>query len=64
MESIGCCVPVIIGKLKGAYFSSLRVELWNGIPLYVHKKDTVGSFKSALKNIFSLVLVMCIMFLS
>ena len=40
------------------------VKLWNGIYLDVRKKETVGSFTSALKNIFfSLVLIMCVMFL-
>ena len=33
-------------------FQVRGVKLWNGIPLDVRKKETIGSFKSDLKNNF------------
>ena len=36
----------------GRTFQVYGVKLWNGIPVDVHKKDTTGSFKSALKKLF------------
>ena len=36
----------------GRSFQVRGLKLWNSIPLDVRKKETIGSFKSALKKYF------------
>ena len=39
-------------------------KLWKRIPLDMQKKDTTGASKNALKKIFFLLVLMCVMFFS
>ena len=37
----------------GRTFQANGAKLWNSIPLDIREKDSIGSFKSSVKNIFS-----------